>query len=110
MGLYGVIAYMVARRRGEIGVRMALGADRGKVIGLVLRETIVLVAAGLVVGGALAYWAGKGAATLLYGLKPYDAASMLGAVIMLSVAGLMASYAPARRAAALDPMNALREE
>ncbi len=110
LGLYGVIAYMVARRRNEIGVRMALGADRSKVVGLVLRETLILMAAGLAVGGTLAYWAGQGAASLLYGLKPNDTVSLVGAAALLGLAGLLASYAPARRAASLDPMQALREE
>lgn len=101
---------MVARRHNEIGVRMALGADRSSVVGLVLRETMLLMAAGLVIGGALSYWAGQGAATLLYALKPYDADSLITAVILLAFAGLIASYAPAGRAAGLDPMKALREE
>lgn len=110
LGLYGVIAYMVARRRNEIGVRMALGADRSSVVGLVLRETVVLMAAGLLIGGALSYWAGQGAANLLYGLKAFDTVSLLAAIALLAIAGLVASYAPARRAAGLDPMIALRDE
>ncbi len=110
LGLYGVIAYMVARRQSEIGVRMALGADRGSVIALVLRETGLLMVVGLIIGTALALWAGKGAASMLYGLKPYDLATMAGAVALLALAGLLASYAPARRAASLDPMTALRNE
>jgi putative ABC transport system permease protein len=72
LGLYGVIAYMVARRRNEIGVRMALGATRGRIIGLVLQEAVLLPAIGLVVGTALAAWSGEAAAALLYGLTPRD--------------------------------------
>src|SRR5262249_10022337 len=109
-GLYGVISYMVARRRNEIGVRIALGADRGRVIRLVLRETILLLSVGLVVGIGIAFWAGRAAATLLYGLKPNDPTSMVAPVVPLGWVALAASLVPAQRAAALEPMVALREE
>jgi predicted permease len=110
VGLYGVIAYMVARRQNEIGIRMALGADYGRVIGLVLREAIVLLAVGIIAGVVLAVWSGKAATALLYGLQPYDPATVAAAVALLALIGLAASYAPARRAAALEPMVALRDE
>ena len=110
LGLYGVIAYMVARRRNEIGVRIALGADRARVVGLVLREAMILLSAGVVVGTLLSLWVGRAASTLLFGLKPYDPASLFGAIALLAVIALAASYIPARRAAALDPMVALRQE
>jgi hypothetical protein len=110
LGLYGVIAYMVARRRNEIGVRIALGADRANVIRLVLREGILLLGVGLAVGIGLALWAGTAASTLLFGLPPYDVASLVGASALLTAIALIASYVPARRAAALDPMATLRNE
>jgi predicted permease len=110
LGLYGVIAYMVERRRNEIGVRMALGADRGRVIRLVLREASLLIVAGLIVGTGLALWAGQAASTLLFGLKPHDPVTLAGAIALLALVALLASYGPARRASRLDPMNALREE
>jgi hypothetical protein len=110
LGLYGVIAYMVARRRNEIGVRIALGAGRGRVVGLVLRETALLLGVGLTAGIAISLWAGRAAATLLYGMKPYDPISIAAAVLVLAVTALAATYVPARRAAALEPMSALREE
>jgi hypothetical protein len=110
LGLYGVISYMVARRRNEIGVRIALGADRSRVIGLVLRETAVLAAIGLVIGAGLAVWAGRAASALLFGLKPYDPVTLAGAAALLAAIALLATYAPARRAARLEPMQALREE
>jgi putative ABC transport system permease protein len=110
LGLYGVIAYMVARRRNEIGLRIALGANRGRVIRLVLREAMLLLAVGLVAGVFIALWAGRAAATLLFGLKPYDPVSMAAAIVLLTAIALLASYAPARRAAALEPMEALRDE
>jgi ABC-type antimicrobial peptide transport system permease subunit len=110
LGLYGVIAYMVARRRNEIGVRIALGADRARVILLVLRETAVLLGAGLAVGLTLAYWTGQTAATLLYGIQPFDPASLATAVLFLVASAMLATYAPARRAATLEPMKALRDE
>jgi hypothetical protein len=110
LGLYGVIAYMVARRRNEIGLRIALGADRGRVIRLVLREALLLLSVGLLAGILIALWAGRAAATLLFGLKPYDPVAMLTGIVLLSAIALLASYGPARRAAALEPMTALRDE
>jgi putative ABC transport system permease protein len=110
LGLYGVIAYMVARRRNEIGVRIALGADRARVIRLVLREAVLLLGFGLTTGVVLALLAGRAAATLLFGLQPHDAVSLIAASVLLATITLIASYGPARRAAALDPMAALREE
>jgi predicted permease len=110
LGLYGVMAYMVARRRNEIGVRMALGADRAHVVRMVLREAGFLLAAGLVIGTGLALWLGRAATSLLYGLKPYDATALAGAIAALITVGLVASYGPARRAAGVHPIEALREE
>ncbi|HYP04686.1 MAG TPA: ABC transporter permease, partial [Bryobacteraceae bacterium] len=110
IGLYGVIAYMVERRRNEIGVRMALGADRLRVVWLVVREAGMLLVAGLIVGTGLALWAGRAAGAMLYGLKPYDPATLAAAIVLLAGVALVATYAPARRASRLDPMVALREE
>lgn len=110
LGLYGVIAYMVERRRNEIGVRMALGADRSNVIRLILREAAVLLAVGLIAGTGLALWSGKAAGALLFGLKPNDPITLGGAAALLACVAIAASYWPARRASRLDPMVALREE
>jgi hypothetical protein len=110
LGLYGVIAYMVARRRNEIGVRIALGATRAQVIGLILREAVLLLAIGLTVGTALAAWAGQAAESLVYGLKLRDPMTLGGAIALLAIVALLASYGPARRAARLQPMDALRDE
>jgi predicted permease len=110
IGLYGVIAYMVARRQNEIGVRMALGADRASVIRLVLREAMMLLAAGLAIGIGLALWLGQAAAKLLFGLKPNDAVTFVAASVLLGAAAAAAGYLPARRASGMDPMDALRVE
>jgi putative ABC transport system permease protein len=110
LGLYGVIAYMVARRRKEIGIRMALGSDRGQVVGLVLREAAVLLAIGLSVGVAISLWAGRLAESMLFGVKSRDLLSLSMACALLGAIALLASYLPARRAAAADPMTALRIE
>jgi putative ABC transport system permease protein len=110
LGLYGVIAYMVARRRNEIGVRIALGATRSRVVALVLREAILLLAAGLAIGLGLAVWLGQTASSLIYGLKPRDPVTLASAVVLLALVALLASYVPALRAGRLQPMDALREE
>jgi predicted permease len=110
LGLYGVIAYMVARRRNEIGVRMALAADRGRVVRLVLREAILLLTVGLVIGTGLALWAGRAATAMLFGLKPTDPGTFAAAIALLAAVALLASYGPARRASRVEPMQALREE
>jgi len=108
LGLYGVMAYMVAKRANEIGVRIALGADRAGVIRLILREAVLLLAAGMIAGTVFALWAGKEAATLLFGLQPRDISTLAGAMLLLAIIGLLAGYFPARRAGALDPAAALR--
>jgi putative ABC transport system permease protein len=110
LGLYGVMSYMIARRRKEIGIRMALGADHGRVVKLILKEALVLLAGGLVVGVALSLWAGQVAEKLLFGVRSRDFPSLAGAVVLLSAIALLAGYIPARRAAADDPMSAVRVE
>jgi predicted permease len=110
IGLYGVMSYMVARRRGEIGIRMALGADAANVSKMILREAGFLLAIGLVVGTALAVAASTAASSLLFGLKPRDPATLAIGVGALAIAAFGASYLPAKRAAQLDPVQALREE
>jgi predicted permease len=110
VGLYGVIAYMVVRRQNEIGVRIALGSTRNGVIGLVLREAILLLVFGLAVGTGLALWAGRAAASLIYGMTPRDPLTLGSAVALLAMVALLASYAPAWRASRLQPMDALRDE
>ena len=98
VGLYGLISYTVTRRTGEIGIRMALGATRRNISGLLLRETGLLLGIGTVCGIALALAGGRTAATLLFRVKPYDPAMLAAAVGLLAVIALAASYAPARRA------------
>jgi putative ABC transport system permease protein len=110
IGLYGVMSYMVARRRNEIGIRMALGADRALVVRLVLREAIVLLGAGTIVGLVLAAAAARATASLLFGLQPGDPATLAAAVAVLGAVGVLASYLPARRASRLEPTVVLREE
>ncbi len=110
VGLYGVISYMVARRTGEIGIRIALGASSANVIGLILRETGMLLAVGLCVGTLLAIAAGRTAATLLFGVQPGDPLTFAAAGIALTMVAFGASYLPARRASAVSPAIALRQE
>lgn len=110
IGLYGVISYMVERRRNEIGIRMSLGADRGSIIALVLRETMLLLAIGLMIGVALSLAGSKAVASMLFDLKPYDAVTLMIATACLAGVALAASYLPALRASRLDPLEALRHE
>jgi predicted permease len=110
IGIYGILAYSVSRRTNEIGIRMALGAQARQVMRMVLSEagwmTAIGIAAGL--GGALAM--GRVVASLLYGLKPWDATTLAGAAGVLLLVAMAASWVPARRAAAIDPMKALRHD
>lgn len=110
IGLYGVMSYMVARRKVEIGIRMALGATRESVTALVVREAGVLVVAGLIAGTGLAVLAARSAASLLYGLNPWDPASLAAAGLGLAVVATFASWLPARRAACVEPTIALHAD
>ena len=110
IGLYGVISYMVARRRNEIGIRMSLGATRGSIVALVLRESLWLLGVGMAIGMVLAVSSSPAASSLLFGLKPYDGTTLLLAVGLLAAVALTASYVPALRASRLDPVEALRHE
>jgi putative ABC transport system permease protein len=109
IGLYGVMSYIVTRRRIEIGVRMALGADAGAVIRMVLAESGTLLAIGVAIGVALAVVASRYAASLLYGLTPFDPISFALGILALGCVGLGAAWLPARRASRLAPTVALRE-
>ena len=110
VGLYGVMAYMVARRTNEIGIRMALGAAPSQMLAMVLSEAGRLLCIGVVAGIILALAVGRWAASLLFALKPYDPAIMGMACLGLAIVAVLASTVPARRAAKLQPMVALREE
>jgi predicted permease len=110
IGLYGVLSYSVMRRSNEIGIRLAIGADRRDVLRMVIAEAARLVGAGLVVGLALGLGAANAARSLLFGLAPTDPATIAAAVVLLASIGFAASYLPARRASRVDPMNVLRQE
>ena len=110
IGLYGVISYMVVQRTKEIGIRMAIGAERVDVLGLILREAGLLTVTGLVIGAGLALGAAQAAKSLLYGLKPRDPLTLVAAVVVLSAVAAFASFWPAYRASKLDPLIALRYE
>ena len=109
IGLYGVTSYSVTRRRTEIGVRMALGADGAAVVRLVLGRLGLLVAAGIAAGTVASLWASRFVRTLLYGLEPNDPATFVMAAIALGAIGAVAAWLPARRAARIDPAAVLRE-
>ena len=109
-GLYGNLAYRVNLRTAEIGVRMAVGARRGQVVWMILKDSLVLTAAGVVLGIPLSMLVGRALASSLYGVKPLDASSYLLAVAGIAVVALVAAAAPARRAASIDPIRALRTE
>src|SRR2546423_891003 len=110
IGLYGVMAHGVARRTNEIGIRMALGARGGNIAWMVLRETLYLVLAGLVIGVPAALLGARLISSQLFGLSPTDPLTLIGAAAVLTVVALLAGYLPARRAARVDPLRALRYE
>jgi predicted permease len=109
-GLYGLIAYTVVQRRAEIGIRLALGASQRDIVVMTVREAAVLLGIGLAIGVLLALGGAKLIASMLYGLSPVDPLTFTFGIVLLSAAALMAAYVPARRAANLDPMAALRED
>ena len=110
VGLYGITAYSVARRTSEIGVRMALGANRRDVVALILRAASWQVGLGLAIGIPVALLGGRLMASQLYGVKTYDPLTLAGAVVVLSAFAAIAGFIPARRAASIEPMRALRTE
>jgi len=110
VGLYGVMAYMVEQRTGEIGIRMALGADRWRVVKMVLRSAFSQVGIGLMLGIPAAIVAGRLMKDQLFGVKPWDPVMLVFATLMLALAAVLASVIPARRAAGVEPMVALRNE
>ena len=110
VGLHGVVSYAVERRRREIGIRLALGASPGAVIGSVLRESGILVGAGLAIGSVLSLALTGAARTLLFGLEPHDTGTIAMAVGALAIIALISSLMPAQRAARVDPMSTLKDE
>ena len=110
LGIYGVLSYAVANRRREIGVRMALGANRRSIYSLTVAEAALPVFAGLVTGWGASLAAGRYIGSLLYGVKPFDPTVTATVAFLFLAAALSAAYLPARRAAAVDPMQALRTE
>jgi putative ABC transport system permease protein len=108
VGIYGVIAHSVAQRRGEIGVRRALGAPASGVVGLVLRQALTMAGAGVAIGVVLALWGGRSLSSLLYGVGPRDPVVLVGVSLFLMLVALLAAIAPAVRAARIDPALAMR--
>ncbi len=110
IGIYGVMSYSVGERSHEIGLRMALGAQPGQVLGLVLRQAMILSLVGVVIGAAASFLATPLLTRYLYGGKPHDALTLAVVSLLLIGVTLFASYVPARRAARIDPMETLRHE
>jgi predicted permease len=110
IGLYGTLSYRISRRSTEIGVRMALGAQRGQVVRMVMRESLQIAVLGVALGIPLAMLAGYFMGSMLFGLEPYDRGTVLASLAGVVLIGLAAGYFPARRASSIDPMQALRSE
>jgi ABC-type antimicrobial peptide transport system permease subunit len=110
VGLFGVLSYSVAQRTQEIGIRTALGARRIDVLGLVLRSGMVITAAGLAAGLLAAALLARSLSAILYGVGPFDPVTFLAVPVVLAAAALIACLAPARRAASVDPLQALRRQ
>jgi putative ABC transport system permease protein len=110
IGLYGVIAFWVAERTQELGIRVSLGAEPRQVLALVMRRGLLLTASGLAIGIAAALALGRAVAALLYGVTPTDPPTLLAGALFLTAVALLATYLPARRALRLEPLRALRAE
>jgi ABC-type antimicrobial peptide transport system permease subunit len=110
IGLYGMLSYRIGRRTSEIGVRMALGARRQQIVAMILRESLRIVAIGIFIGLPLALFTAHSMASMLYNLAPTDVLTLLAAFLGITIVGFAAGYIPARRAASIDPMQALRSE
>jgi ABC-type antimicrobial peptide transport system permease subunit len=110
VGLYGVMAYTVTRRTREIGIRMALGAERSYVLWLVLREVLLMLAIGVGFGLPTALLLGRYVESQVYGVSPHDVITLAVSVVALAVIAMLAGFVPARRAATVDPIRALRYE
>ncbi|HMD77728.1 MAG TPA: ABC transporter permease [Terracidiphilus sp.] len=110
VGLYGLLSFAVAQRTREIGLRIALGAPQANILSLILRRALLLVAVGLTIGGALAWFAVRFASSYIYGVQAHDALTFNAVVLVLAAASFLAAWLPARRAASVDPILALRSE
>jgi len=110
IGLFGLMSYNVARRTNEIGIRMALGAQRARVIGMVLGESMLLVGIGVTIGLLSSFAAGRLVKTVLFGLAPSDVATIASAIVLVLLVSALAGFLPARRASRVDPMVALHEQ
>ena len=104
------MSYNIARRRSEIGIRMALGAAKGRVVGTIAREAGSLVVMGIALGGGMAFASTRFVRTLLYGVSPTDPVTFAAAALLLGLAAMLAALVPAVRASRVDPVDALREE
>jgi ABC-type antimicrobial peptide transport system permease subunit len=109
LGLYGVTAYAVNRRRTEIGIRMAIGAAPARVVRLVLTRVTILVGIGISIGAGTSIWVSRLVAALLYGVEPRDPITLIGAALMLATVAALAGWLPAWRASRIDPAEVLRE-
>jgi ABC-type antimicrobial peptide transport system permease subunit len=110
LGIYGLLAYVVAQRTRELGIRLALGAQRSNLLKLVISNGLKLALIGVAVGAACSLAAGRMLSTLLFGVTPTDIGVLLSVAVLLVLVSLLASYVPARRAASIEPMEALRTE
>jgi len=109
-GLYGLLSYLVSQRTRELGVRIALGAQRTKILSMLLGQAGAMLVTGALAGIVMAFFASRLLANFLYGVKPHDSSTILAVTMLLIVCGLLAAYLPARKASRVDPMEALRRE